>query len=423
MDSYTAGLRCQDVNAGLRNFDATSSVLTPVKRTRLVGMGADLAALVRDRELISDMDALEAVAAAELDIPSTTFDSVLTLLEDADLVHLTRDKGRITGLTSEVPTFSDLYATLGQVWQDRGPSQLEQEVLVVVNQLAQGPVAAESLMAVTGIERADLATVMSLGQDAELIQSVAGMDGEILYSPYTAFENPALLADLAEQHGGDRLLEEFAALRARQGLAVTPESFPLLHDAVGRGLIVAPSIKLPGADGRQQPFATLPYTLDRSLLIGEKPVLDRVLAVVACVRCGEEFGGYSDLPNAVLAIDKLLREGYLNPHSSSERQYELMRHKGIIRFAADPKPWGSWVVPTLIDTPDNRKSLEIARDLLTLGETMTGRSSEGAQQLLSTNAHYLSPMKTVKATRPRLEHSDKEFGKLIAAVMGYGTTS
>lgn len=423
MDRYTEGLRCQDVNAGLRTFDATSAILTPVKKTRLVGMAADLASLVRDRELISDMEALEAVAAAELDIPSTSFDSVLLLLEDAELVELTRSKGQVTGLTSEVPFYRDLYETLGQTWRDRQPSQLEEEILTVVNQLARGPVAAESLVEVTGIEAADLDAVMRLGTEAELIKSVRGLDGTILYSPYTSFENPALLSTLAEEHGSDRLLAEFQALRAHQGLAVTADTHPLLHDAIGRGLLVAPSVELPGAAGQRQPFATLPYTLDKELLLGEKPVLDKALAVIACVRCGEQFGGYSNLPDPVMAVNKLIREGELNPHSSSSRQYRLMRNKGVIRFGADPRPGGSWVVPTLIDTPDNRRALEIARDLLTLGEAMTGRRSEAAQDLLSTDARYLTPLKTVKATRPRLEHGESEVARIMAAVMGYGTLS
>ena len=29
LDNYTQGLRCQDVNSGLRTFDAASAVLTP----------------------------------------------------------------------------------------------------------------------------------------------------------------------------------------------------------------------------------------------------------------------------------------------------------------------------------------------------------------------------------------------------------
>jgi hypothetical protein len=186
VDNYSQGLRCQDVNAGLRTFDAASAVLTPMKKTRLIGMAADLASLIRDRELISDISALETVAAAELDIPSTSFDTVVSVLEEAELVELTRVKGQVTGLTSDVPYYKDLYETLGRVWRDRRPSQLEEEVLVVVDKLAHGPLAEESLTSVTGIEQADLNAVMRLGREAELIKSVSGVDGTILYSPYTA---------------------------------------------------------------------------------------------------------------------------------------------------------------------------------------------------------------------------------------------
>jgi hypothetical protein len=382
-------------------------------------MAADVAALVRDTPIIADMPALEAVAAAELDIPSTSFDVVVDVLERVGFVELTRNRsGDVTGLTSEVPYYQDLYTTLGADWRERAPSQLEEEIVAVVDRLAAGPLPAEMLVESVGVESSDVERILQLGTDTQLIKTVSGVDGAILYSPFTAFENPALLSDLAEQHGSDQLLSEFDALRNRQGLAVTPERFPLLYDAVGRGLLIAPSVELPG--GSEQPFATLPYTLDRGLLVGEKPVLDKALAVLACIRCGEEFGGYSDLPSAVAAINKLLREGELNPHSSSERQYRLMRNKGVVAYGPDPMPWGKWVVPTLIDTPDNRRALEIARDLLTLGESMAGRDAETARDMLATDARYLGPMKSVAAHRPRLAHKEPEYSKIIAAVMGYG---
>lgn len=418
VDTYTEGLRCQDVNTGLRNFDATSPLLTPVRRTRSVGMAADLAGLVRDRELISNIDALETVAASELDIPPTSFEGVLSLLESAELVEVTRANGRVTGLTSAVPAFRDLYGVLGKTWRDNGPSQLEEEVVAVVDQLARGPIAAESLVSVTGIEKADVSQILRLGQESELIQSVQGVEGQILYSPFMSFENPQLLADLAEKHGGEQLLAEFAAVHDRQGLPVSPTDHPLLYEAVVGGLVLAPSVELP--NGGHQPFATLPYTLDRELLVGEKPVLDKALAVLACVRCGEDFGGYSNLPDPVAAVSKLLREGQLNPHSSSRRQYQLMYRKGLVRFGPDPMPGGSWAVPTLVDTPDNRKALEIARDLLRMGESMSGRTAEGAQDLLSTDWQYLGPMKTVKVAKPRLQHPNPEYERLVAAVFGYG---
>jgi hypothetical protein len=422
VDRYTEGLRCQDVNAGVRNLDATSPILTPVKKTRLTGMAADLAALVRDRPLIADMGALEAVAAAELDIPSTSFDAVLALLEEVELVELTRSGGDVTGLTSQVPFYRDLYEILGHAWRDRRPSQLEEEIVAVVDRLAAGPLPAESLVSDVGIDAADVDRLLDLGTQAQLVKAVSGVEGTLLYSPYTAFENPKLLADLAEKHGSDQLLSELAAVRERQGLAVTAEQYPMLHDAIGRGLLLAPGVELPGGAG-EQPFATLPYTLDRELLVGEKPVLDKALAIIACVRCGEQFGGYSDLSSAVFAVNALLNNGKLEPHSSSSRQYRLMRNKGIITFGPDKVPWGSWVAPTLVDTQDNRRALEVARDLLTLGESLSGRQAETARDLLSTDARYLSPLKTIKATKPRLLHREPEYAKVIAAVMGYGTTS
>lgn len=256
-----------------------------------------------------------------------------------------------------------------------------------------------------GIEQSDVERILELGTEAQLIKAVSGVDGTILYSPYTAFENPKLLAELAERHGSGQLLSEFHAVRERQGLAVTSEEYPMLYDAIGRGLMLAPAVELPGGAG-EQPFATMPYTLDRDLLIGEKPVLDKALAVVACVRCGEQFGGYSSLTDPVFAINALLRFGELEPHSSSRRQYRLMRNKGIVVYRPDPQPWGTWVTPTLVDTPDNRRALETARDLLMLGESMSGRDAQAARGLLSNDARYLTPMKTVTAIKPKLIHKE-----------------
>ena len=421
MDTYETGLRCQDVNSGLRTFDASSPSFTPLKKTRLVGMAADLAALLRDIPIVSNVTALEGVAAAELDIPPISFDAVLEALEAVEFVDLTRKRnGEVTGLTTTIPTYRNSYETLGRSWHERDPTQLEAEIVAVVHQLAQGPLTIESLPDTIGIDRSDISQVVQLGNQAQLIQSMNTADGTILYSPFTAFENPALLGDLIGQHGSDRLLTEFDALRKHQGLPVKPENHPLLVEAVGRGLLLAPSVELP--DGGYQPFATLPYSLDKDLLLGEKPILEKALAIVACIRCGEHFGGYSDLPSAYAAINRLLRDGELNPHSSSRRQYRLMRDRGIIRYGDDPLPGGRWVVPTLINTQENRRALEIARDLIMEGESMAGRDAKSARDALSEDGSYKTPMKTVALQKPRITVPESEYADIIAAVMGYGVT-
>ena len=55
--------------------------------------------------------------------------------------------------------------------------------------------------------------------------------------------------------------------------------------------------------GTLQPFATLPYTLDPGLLRSRKPVLEKALAVLACLRCGQHFGGATSLsPGAMVNV-------------------------------------------------------------------------------------------------------------------------
>ncbi|MFF7535130.1 hypothetical protein ACFZB2_39570 [Streptomyces bobili] len=115
---------------------------------------------------------------------------------------------------------------------------------------------------------------------------------------------------------------------------------PLLQDAIARGLLLAPAVQRPG--GTLQPFAALPYVLDRDLLRGRKPVLDKALAVLACLRCGQHFGGYTSLPGHALVdvIDKLLdpNRGFLRPHEAHERQYRLIHAARLMVLWAAPPP-------------------------------------------------------------------------------------
>jgi hypothetical protein len=336
-------------------------------------------------------------------------------------VQLTRNSaGEVTGLTESVPMYRDLYEDLGGLWRNRKPKQFEEQMLAVVDRLASGPVPVDELLEAVNLSKNDAGRLVTVASDSGLLRTVARIDGDIAYSPFTAFEHPDVLSELLTTHGPDRMLAEFETLKQHQGLAITSTEFPLLVDAVGRGLVPAPTVQLP--DRSTRAFATMPYTLDRDLLVTRKPVLDKALAIIACVRCAEGFGGYSNVSRAVHLIDTLLEAGSIAPHSSSKRQYSLMRNRGIISFGPDDMPWGSWVRPTLIDTPDNREALSIARDMLTLGEPMAvGRGgSAQARDLLSLDARYVNPLQTAARTRDRVQVPDREYEKLIDAVMSRG---
>jgi len=422
VETFQQGLRCQDVHSGLRNLDPNSPLLGPLADTRVVGMAATLAGVIRGRDVVTDAQALAVVAAAQLDVDMLAFNDVVGVLEDVGFVQGVQRHGRkIISFTETVPYYDDLYESLGVSWLERQPTDLEQQLLLVVDGLSAVPAPLEELGVTLGLDRADLPHLLDVGKGTGLIQVIRTIDGDLAYSPFFGFENPDLFGDLVRDHGSDRLATEFEALRAEQGLPIDPDRFPLLTDAVARGLVMAPAVQLP--HGGAQPFAALPYVLDRSLLVARKPVVDKALAVLACLRCAQHYGGYSSLipEGLVNVIDKLLdrNRGFLNPHGAHRRQYELMHRGGLIFFGPDPDPRGGWVVPTFIDSEDNREALSLARDLITHGEALQHRVNDlQARQALDLGKGYTAPLQTMYRTRELVMPDSKHFHKVFEAAMG-----
>lgn len=369
----------------------------------MVGMAASLASLVRGQDVISDAEAL--------------FVPVVETLERAGMVDDIHRRGqKIVSFTENVPFHQDLYDRLGESWRGDEPSQIEQEMLAVVDRLATSPVPAEELESELGLDRGDIPRLLEVGKASELIKGVTLIEGEVLYSPFFGFENPELLALLLETHGSGRVAEDLAAVRAHQGLPLDDAAYPALADAISRGFILAPSVITP--NGREQPFAALPYLTDSSLLTVRKPVLEKALAVLACVRCGEHFGGATRTLFPARVLTALLdpnRNHQLSRHSSHKRQYQMLYRMQIVDFV----PSGNWVSPKLIVTPDNLEAVRLARDLLTYGEPLENRAGDDETRgLLSLNSPYQAPLQTVSRRRDRKTISDKEYQGLMDAAMG-----
>lgn len=422
MEQFAQGLRCQDVHSGLRNIDPNSPLLGPLNDTRVVGMAATLAGLIRGRDVVEDAQALMQVAAQQLDVHMMAFSEVIALLEEAGYVAgVKRNGGKVASFTENIPFYDDLYGTLGGVWRSRRPTELEQEMLLVVDGLSYAPVPLESLADSFGLDTADLPAILDLGTESGLVRTLRTIDGDVAYSPFFGFENPGLLEALVLDHGTDQLITEFQAVRARQGLELVPGNFPLMTQAVAGGLVMAPSVRLPS--GELRAFAALPYLSDNSLLTSRKPVLDKALAVLACLRSAERHGEYNTLPADALVsvINKLLdpNRGFLNPNSAHKRQYELMRNAGLVVFAPDTVPGGRWVTPTFVDTVDNREALVFARDLIARGEIVERRIDDStARNALDSGSSYRSPIQTMSRIRESVDLSPRNFARIFEKAMG-----
>jgi len=127
------------------------------------------------------------------------------------------------------------------------------------------------------------------------------------------------------------------------------------------GLVPAPTVV--GADHRERAFAILLYGLDPIYLTSKKQVLDRALALIACVRCGEISGGKTPIrmPEHLLTALMDPRRNYtLGSHSSTPRQYAPLIRMGMITLVTGVYGWGARLVPT----SDNLEAVRLARTLL-----------------------------------------------------------
>lgn len=417
MEAEFAGLRCQDVNLGIRSGESDSWVLSVVDNTQLVGMAADLSGLLRGRNVVEDIDALKIVASEVLDISAQALPTVLEVLEASGFVEVTRTGTRISRIDETVPAFRSLYPELGRSWKERGPRQIEEELLAVVDRLALSPIPVDDLSKTVGIDAADTDALYDLGRKASLFRVVDTLDGSILYSPYSAFEDPDAMRSALTNHGPGQLAESLQRVSSYQGLPVDAANDPVLADAVALGLVAAPSVSIPG--GQLRSFAALPYTVDRELLTIRKAVLDKALAIVACVRCGQHYGGATNTANVVAVLDSLVASEALSPHSSHARQYKLLRDQGIIRFLPDSMPGGRWKRPALIKTDDNLEAVSIARALIVSEDLGVGRAAtDDVRNLLDLDAKALRPLQTAsKAQRTNAidpRHLDAAFEALMS---------
>jgi hypothetical protein len=258
--------------------------------------------------------------------------------------------------------------------------------------------------------------LVEVGKSSEIIQSIITVDGEVLYSPFFGFENPQLIGDILEAHGSGRIADDLAAVRKHQGLPLDTGKYPALADAVSRGLAIAPSVQRP--DGVEQPFVTVPYIADKEIFTVRKEVLDKALAILSCVRCGQHFGGATNTSSPVAVLNKLMdpdRNYTLGAHSSHRRQYQTLFRKQIVTFI----PSGNWVQPRLIATEDNLEAVKLARDLLVYGEPVEYRGGDGTLAGLTSTSLYSAPIQTVKQRRKTRPLSDREYQDVLSAAMGW----
>jgi len=363
-------IRAQDVEAGFSGLkDLPTFASAEFKNTILVGRAARLAAHIQGAEVFeeSGVKRLEYVAAS-LGIEPVSLPLVLRLLEEADMVTVRERAGEIDRVLENVPRFADLHSKLGAVIGQRKLSELEVATLESYDQLAQAPRVDDGSLPIFGVAGPLQQPLLEIADQAGLIRRVEEKGSQpLLYSPQYWDENDEATARIFKSFDVEEVKRAYRDVRGEPGRPITSSHIKTDYDVVKRladaGIFPSPSVHgLKGVFG----FAFTPYKGFQDDPAVQSKRMEKVRALIACVRYGQHFGSGSKIKYPGAILNALLTRKSLAPHTDAYTQYKLLFDQGIVRLER-LNPTSPYFVTSLIDTEENVLALQAAISLITQG--------------------------------------------------------
>jgi hypothetical protein len=403
--SNNAALRAQDFQEALKETTVFAPTEVHFGKTLLIGKAASLAMHFKGLLYIDDYDSLQ-YAAAELGIRSLELRSVLHELEVVDFVRIVKSGDQIKRIDIRVPEFRDGYEELSNRWSDIKPSETEQAGVLLLNNLLSLPIK-ENEFTKLGLDSRNLGILKDVMEGGQLIRFQTISGDKMIYSPLAVDSNPLTYLQWTNQHL-DKVAELLNILTANQGLPLSSPRISrnqVVEDAILTGVLMP--VRIRGATGEEK-FIFAPRG---GLKAEERIILDKARAILASVRYGQNFAAGVPIkyPRAIL---EQLRDykRFKKGHPDLYTQYSLLTEKLIGRPVKESLDKWNFEI---IDTEENMQALDVAIDMLELGESPTTQINLQARKALLGTHAYLSPT----SARPRLASTIKGSAQTRADIL------
>ena len=401
------GLRAQDIQTSIQDVDL-GALGAETKSIRLIGMAERLAIHIRGVDVIDDYKKLEYIA-SQFGIDSLLLPKVLGVLEELEWVRVDKTGSRIN-LEESVPYFSDIYSRGGEHFNNSDHSEIEEATIAVCDSLALCPNTEEQIRKKLGLDDNAYEIVLDIGKSGKFIDEYksAKTEEKVLYSPLYWVENPDKLEDmygLLKKFGANRVYEALRTIRDYQGIPLTDdilkgtydtlsENMKIIAEAIRRGIILAPEIN--SLRGKKN-FGFTPHI---GIPVEEKIVLEKAMALLACIRYGEHFGLITKIKNPEAILDRLLNPPHrIGPHTEIRKQYAILIGRGVGKILRSKLRRDRYYFE-LIPTEENKKTVKLARDLLKVGEVL---EEKGLFKDLQSVLFYPGSYEEAMRTPPKLK--------------------
>lgn len=378
-NEYEKGLRVLDIEHGLRGIQSTGLIEAELANTLLLGKATNLALHLRGLNVVP-AEPLRYMA-GEIGVRGTELGPVLHELEEIGWVRIVETGGKIKRVEVLVPALRDGFETIGERWDDLGPTEIEEASVAVLADAIARPFGYVDLEDRLGLDAKLAGVVLEIGDTGTYLSVHRLDDGEkVVHSPLYGDNNPEKAYELVKKYGDDRILKVLDAVRERQGIPVKMlKDDRLLRDAKLAGLFLVPSVK-------EQQFV---FTPQQGSQPHETVVLDKARAILSCVRYGQHFADITKIRYPRAIISALIDRKTLEPHSEHAEQYGLLVKKGIGLV----EKVGSRYRFRVMETEDNMQALRTAAELLEAGAGVSQAIDDRVRmQVLNPAGTYTTPV-------------------------------
>lgn len=410
MEKKIAVARCHEIQLAIKDKEVPRFESIPE-----IGMAVQLALHIRGLPVI-EYELLKLVASTMLGIPRLAVDRIVGLLGEIEFVRIQRDGKRIKSVLPTVPYFEDIYEGIGEYFETvTKPDEFETLTLDIVNRLANAPHNVDALAGKIGVDRKTFDASVLIGTQGSFLVSRRARSKTVLLNPTYFSENADVFADHVAKCGAKGVEKTLKLIQSAQGwplsliekqmeisgTKIDKDDLLLLKRLAQDGAIKPPSITTSYAGQSLFIFTPTPGFVKVSPL--KREIYERALSIVSAVRQGQLLPNRFRIRSPGAVLYTLKSELQLKPTSDYSQQYKNLVQSRIAQLVELPHGYRQLKI---IDTPENRESLQIAYQLVQ-GDTPPDLTvDQEAMNAMSSDQDYVESLVSSRLLR------DKEIIKL-----------
>ncbi|MED3659762.1 hypothetical protein [Bacillus velezensis] len=363
-------LRCHDISIGVGD-----KMVPDFENLTIIGDMVKLSLHIRGLPPIK-YETLKLAAYHFLNISPVTCKVIVEQLAEIEFVRIQSEGGDIKAIIPQVPFYEDLYEQVGEFAETKKLNETEELAITILKKLTGSPVSSSSIYEL-GAEKKLVDRNLQIGNEGNYILRKRSRGKDILLSPVFFSENTDLFIELVAKAGAKTVSKLLNLIKASQGIPLhiietqkeikgtklTDNEITLLKSLAYDSIIKPPSIKTSHQGVNY--FLFTPKPGSARLNPTKREVYERAMALVSAVRQGQYLPREYAIRSPLAILRKLKREHFIGANTEALEQYRQLTVLRVGRLEPTNSDWHKFV---LIEKEENFEALDLALDLIELGE-------------------------------------------------------